>query len=98
MSEIAESFKRDLAAVNWRELRIHLQRDAIIVVAEGLDLVTVGVAVAEDNKGLVEGWIAAHQLGKPNEPQLQSWEQEPDRRFKMLIVQPFILIQDDNNG
>ncbi|WP_321366144.1 DUF2288 domain-containing protein [uncultured Desulfuromusa sp.] len=93
MSGMAESLRRDLADVNWRELRIHLQRDAIIVVADELDLIAVGVAVAEDDKKSVESWIAANQLGKPNEQQLESWEQEPDKSFQMLIVQPFILIQ-----
>ena len=93
MSGMVESFKRDLAEVTWRELRIHLQRDAVIIVSTELDLVAVGVAVADDDKNLVETWVAANQLGKPTEKQLESWEQEPDKRFQMLIVQPFILVQ-----
>lgn len=93
MSGMIESFKRDLAEVSWRELKIHLQRDAIIVVSTKLDLVTVGVAVADDDKNLVETWVSANQLGKPTEKQVESWEQEPDKRFQMLIVQPFILLQ-----
>jgi hypothetical protein len=97
MSGMAESFRRDLADVNWRELRIHLQRDAIILVADELNLIDVGVAVAEDDKGLVENWIAARQLGKPNEQQLESWEREPDKQFQMLIVQPFILVKSLHN-
>ncbi len=98
MTGVAESFRRDLADVSWRELRFHLQRDAIIVVADELDLIDVGVAVAEDNKKLVEKWIAASQLGKPNEQQLESWEREPETPFQMLIVQPFILIQSIHNA
>lgn len=98
MTRVAESFRRDLADVNWRELRIHLQRDAIIIVADELDLIDVGVAVAEDNKNLVEKWIAANQLGKPNEQQLENWEREPDTSFQMLIVQPFILVQSCHNA
>ena len=98
MSGMVESFKRDLADVSWRELKIHLQRDAIIVVAEGLDLIDVAVAVAEDDKVAVENWIAASYLEKPNEQQLESWEREPDKRFHMLIVQPFILVQSLHNA
>lgn len=94
MSGMVESFKRDLAEVNWRELRIHLQRDAIIIAAAELDLIAVGVAVAKDDSALVEAWIAAAQLGKPTENQLKSWEQESEKMFQMLIIQPFILIQD----
>ena len=94
MSGMVESFKRDLAEVSWRELKIHLKRDAIIIVAAELDLVDVGVAVADDDKASVETWIAACQLNKPTEKQLESWEQAADKRFQMLIVQPFILVQD----
>ncbi len=94
MSGMVESFKRDLAEVNWRELKIHLQRDAIIIVAAELDLIEVAVAVANDDKARVETWIAENQLVKPTVEQLESWEQEPDNRFQMLIVQPFILVQE----
>jgi len=94
MAEMVESFKRDLAEVSWRELKIHLKRDAIIVVAAELDLIDVAVAVANDDKSLVEVWIGENQLGKPTEEQLKSWEEESEYRFKMLIVQPFILVQN----
>ena len=94
MSGMIESFKCDLAEVSWRELRIHMQRDAIIIVSTELDLVAVGVAVADDDKAQVETWVASGQLSKPIEKQLESWEQEPAKRFQMLIVQPFILVQD----
>lgn len=95
MSEIVASLKRDLAEVSWRELRIHLQRDVIIIVAAAVDLIEVAVAVANDDKNQVESLIAANQLVKPTEKQLVSWEQEPGRRFQMLIVQPYILIQEN---
>ena len=94
MSGMVESFKRDLAEVSWRELKIHLKRDAIIIVAAELDLIDVGVAVADDEKASVETWIASNQLNKPTEKQLESWEQASEKRFQMLIVQPFILVQD----
>ena len=94
MSEQIESFKRDLAEVCWRELKIHLQRDAIITVSTALDIITVAEAVANDNKAAVADWIDNNQLGKPTEDQLKSWEENQEKPFKMLIVQPFILIQD----
>ncbi len=94
MSEIRKSLKRDLAEVCWRELRVHLQRDAIIVVDDALDLIETAIAVADDDKKMVEQWIDAGQLGKPSQQQLERWEAELDHSFQMLIVQPFILIQE----
>lgn len=94
MSAMRESFQRDIAEVEWRELRVHLQRDAIILVSSKLDLIEAAVAVAEDDKSLVEEWIVSQLIGKPDEDQLASWENELDKPFRMLIVQPFILVQD----
>jgi len=98
MSELAERFKSDLAEVTWKDLRIHLQRDAIIIVADELDLVTVAVAVADDDKAKVEGWIGAGQLVKPMVEQAEAWEAELDKPFRILIVQPFILVQPVNHA
>ena len=94
MSEIRESFKRDLAEVSWKELRVHLQRDALILVAADLELIEAAVAVADDDKDRVTEWIGASRIGKPTADQLRLWESEPEQSFRMLIVQPFILIQD----
>jgi len=94
MSEMVASFKRDIAEISWRELKIHLKREAIITVASGLDLIDVAVAVAEDDSKMVEGLITAEQLGKPTEAQLKYWEEHQTSTFRMLIVQPYILIQE----
>jgi len=94
MTGMIESFKRDLAEVTWRELKIHLQRDAIIIFSAEIDLIEAAVAVAGDDKNRVESWLAAGQLGKPTAQQLKDWEGETDKLFQMLIVQPFILIQE----
>jgi hypothetical protein len=93
MSNIIEQFKQDLAEVPWKDLRIHLQRDSIVLVADGLSLLDVAVAVAEDDKPLVESWVSAGTLTKPTAEQIKAWEKQLDKPFKMLIVQPFILLQ-----
>ncbi len=94
MTDVRKGFERDLAKVCWRELRVHLQRDAIVTVDPDLDLITAATAVAEDDREQVAGWIADQLLGKPTAFQLQQWEETLDREFFMLIVQPYILIQE----
>jgi len=93
MATIKEGFERDLARVNWRELRIHLRRDALVTVAGELDLVTVATTVASDDTAQVKAWIGAGQLSKPSAADLEAWETSLDKPFLMLIVQPYILIQ-----
>ena len=98
MSKIRDSFQQDLAAVAWRELRIHLQRDAIIVVGPSLDLIDTAVAVADDDTNRVQEWMTDGLIGKPEKEQLEVWEADLDRSFQMLIVQPYILIQSVNSA
>ncbi len=88
-----EGFERDLARVTWRELRIHLRRDALVTVAGELNLVAVACAVAADEAARVEAWIAGGQLAKPTVSELAEWETSLDKPYLMLIVQPYILIQ-----
>ena len=92
-ADLRDKFRNDLAEVNWQDLRLHLQRDAIILVAENLDLLDVAAAVALDNKAQVAPWIAAGELTKPVRAQLDQWENQLDKLFRMLIVQPYILAQ-----
>jgi len=93
MTEFFERFSRDLAETSWKDLRFHLQRDAIITVAAELNLIDAATAVAQDDKIRVEAWIAAGHLAKPTAEQVASWEQDQEKPFRMLIVQPFILVQ-----
>ncbi|MFO7812013.1 MAG: DUF2288 family protein [Pelovirga sp.] len=93
MTTLKEGFERDLAQVSWRELRIHLRRDALVTVASDLSLVAVAGAVATDDAPQVEAWIAAGQLAKPTATELAEWETSLDKAFLLLIVQPYILIQ-----
>jgi hypothetical protein len=93
MTNVVDQFKKDLAEVCWKDLRIHLQHGGIIIVDEGLELIDVAVAVAEDRKPQVETWIAEGALTKPDSEQIEVWETELEKPFRLLIVQPFILIQ-----
>jgi len=98
MSDFAEQFNRDLAEICWKDLRIHLQRDAIILVAPELDLVTTATAVAMDDKGQIEAWIATGNIAKPSREQIELWEGNLEKPFRMLILKPYILIQAVNHA
>jgi len=94
MSEVRERFEKDLAEVDWRSLRIHIQRDALILVAAQLDLVEVAIEVTADAVAVVGDWVKNGLLVKPTAEQLKAWETELDKPFRMLIAAPYILIQE----
>jgi len=87
-----------LGEVFWSDLSAHAARDALIMVAEGLDLLDVGVAVATDDAARVGRWIEDQRLKKPSQDDLARFRAEPLARFESLIVQPFVLIRPRRRG
>jgi hypothetical protein len=92
MTDIASQLAQELAEVTWTDLIPHAKRDAIIVVTAGLDLVTVGTAIAQDEVLQVHRWIQEALIHKPLAEQLADWNQTPSCRFQTLIVQPYVLV------
>lgn len=80
--------------VEWQWLIPHAKRNAIVVVIKELDLLDVGVAIANDNVTSVQHWIREQLIYKPSTTQLVSWNQDTSRKFTALIVQPYVLVQE----
>lgn len=87
-----------LGEVFWSDLSAHAARDALIVVADDLDLLDVGVALANDDKARVALWIEERRLTKPSPADLSRWSAEPAATFESLIVQPFVLVRPRRRG
>ena len=90
--------KEDLALTidetEWSWLRPHLERGALILVNDSLDLAEAALRVAQDDVEAIEMWIGAGKLGKPTETQISHWNEEKQKKFAMLIVSPYVLIQE----
>lgn len=93
-----QDLRAELAAMvdeaEWEWLIPHAQRDAIVMVTPGLDLVEVGVALASDDVPSVQHWISEQLIYKPTSDQLANWGHDRTHRFNALIVQPYVLVQD----
>lgn len=92
MTSIQEQLEKDRADIEWEALIPHSQRDSIIFVQEGLNLVEVGVAIAQDETTKVQAWIAEQLIHKPTAQQLSHWNQDLTQLFDAVIVQPYVLI------
>ena len=95
MPDIKQRLKQDVADIEWQDLLPHAKRDAIIVAAKSLDLLDVGAAIAQDNTAVVNTWIKNQYIAKPSAEQLTSWNNNPQKQFTTLIVQPFVVIQEN---
>ncbi|HAA32375.1 MAG TPA: DUF2288 domain-containing protein [Cyanobacteria bacterium UBA8553] len=89
-AELAQSL--DEAELDW--LKPHIQRDVVLVVTQELDLLDVGVAIAQDDIVSVQHWISEQLLHKPFAEQLVEWNTDHSKRFQALIVQPYVLVQE----
>lgn len=89
-AELAENI--DDAELNW--LKPHIQRDVVVVVHPELDLVEVGVAIANDDTISVQHWISEQLLNKPSPEQIVNWNSDQKKRFQALIVQPYVLVKE----
>ena len=90
----AENERPNIEEVEWQWLRLHLERDAVIIVAPQLDLAAAAARIAADDTEAISAWIADGRLRKPSLEQIGAWNAEPGRRFRLLIVQPYVLIQE----
>lgn len=95
-ASLTDELTQNLDEAEWSWLIPHAQRNALIVVTEGLGLVEVGVAIATDNAMAVQRWISEALVYKPSPEQLGNWNQQQDKRFQSLIIQPYVLIQELN--
>jgi len=94
MSDLKAELAESLDEAAWEWLIPHAKRDAVVIVSLELDLLDVGVAIANDNTSRVGRWIDEQLLTKPSPLQMGEWNNNPDKCFNTLIVQPYVLVQE----
>lgn len=94
MNPSREELALQVDEAEWGWLRPHLERGGIIVIGHGLELADAGVGIAGDNAAAVRGWLASGMVSKPTAEQVAEWDADQGRRFRMLVVSPFILVQE----
>ena len=93
MQDLRAQLAETLDEAEWEWLIPHAKRDALVLVAEQLDLIDVGVAIASDDVAIVQNWISEALIAKPSLDQLSDWNSDRTKRFNTLIVQPYVLVQ-----
>jgi hypothetical protein len=93
--ELKAHLTNEVHRVDWQPLAPHARRGGLVLVDSRLDLVEVAVAVAEDDSGKVRRWMQSQQLLKPTLQQIETWQDETEERFTIVIVQPYVLAQRD---
>ncbi len=96
--QIRKSLEETLDEAEWSWLQSHAERDALILVEKGLDLLTVAEKIARDDQQAVAAWISAQALKKPTALQLKAWAERPGKKFLCVVVRPYVLAQEVDLG
>lgn len=93
MDDRVQELAGQVDTAQWEWLRAHNERGALIVVDGMLELAQVGDRIAADDMASVQAWLASGLLAKPTREQLDRWDAEPHAPFAMLVISPYVLIQ-----
>ena len=94
MEDLKARLEDEKLEATWHALRPHGERGVLIWVKKELSISDVGVALAQDQAGVVEEWLGQGHLVKPSQEQMDQWSEDQRQLFWMLIVQPFVLMQE----
>jgi hypothetical protein len=95
LRDLRSELEKSIDSATWEWLTPHHEHDALIWVDASIDLVDVGMAIAQDQTQSVQHWIAEQVIAKPSEDQKRRWsESDSDLQFSALIVRPYVLIQE----
>jgi hypothetical protein len=91
--DLRERIAATLGPVLGSDLVAHLDRDAVLWVDGSLDLTLCALAIARDNAHAVKTWLDSGHLKRPTPAERETWKAAPDRPWRAVVVQPFVLIQ-----
>jgi hypothetical protein len=97
MNELRTHLLDLINKAEWEWLEEHAREGRLLIVAANLELVEVGLALAEDDISIVQQWLDDGWLYRPTESQINHWHQHKNLEFESLIIQPFVLSRAPTN-
>ncbi len=94
MNELRTHLLDLIDKASWEWLEEHAIEGRLMIVAANLELVEVGLALAEDDISIVKQWLDDGWLYRPTEAQINHWQKFKDLEFESLIIQPFVLSRE----
>jgi hypothetical protein len=91
MNELRTHLKDLIDKAAWEWLEQHATAGRLLIVTSNLELVEVGLALAEDDISIIKQWLDDGWLYRPTEAEINHWQTHQDLEFETLIIQPFVL-------
>lgn len=88
-----DQLHQETARISWPALERHFARGVVIRVNADMDLVEVATAVANDDKGQVEGWLHTGKIEQLQTQTAREWCQD-DTNLWAVVTAPWVLVQE----
>jgi len=83
----------ETARAPWHELQRFFAQGTLLMAAQGMDMIDVAMALAEDNRDTFAGWLEAGKAGPVSDAQALAWS-EADATLWTVVVRPYVLVQE----
>ena len=87
---------QETAKIPWSSLQRFFAKGTAIWVDQGLDLVDVASAIADDAAERVDAWMSQGRVAKVSDVQARRWV-EQDALVWAVVVKPWVLVQDSES-
>lgn len=84
---------QETAKIRWSSLQRFFAQGTAVWVDQGLDLVDVALAMAEDSAERVGSWTVEGRVAKVSDAQARYWI-EQDALVWAVVIRPWVLVQD----
>ena len=90
--ELKAKLLGETARAPWRELQRFFAQGVLLAAEPGVDLIEVGMALAEDNREAFEPWLESGRVGVVTDAQALQWS-ESDATLWTMVIKPWVLVQ-----
>lgn len=92
-SEKWHALHAETAEINWKDLERFFAKGNLLRVSQDLDLVDTALELANDNKALIEQWIAENHLAGVSNEEASEWSKGKAELWSVIVL-PWILVQN----
>lgn len=96
--DLKEKLEKEILDTNWEPLAPHFARGTVYLLDEDLDIIQVGEAMAMDNVAALQQWLDNGLLSTPTPEEATLFTKDSNIFFKMLIIEPYVLVQRKFQG
>lgn len=93
---VKQEIAGETSKIAWKELQYFFASGMAVYVSDELDLIEVASCFAEDNKVMVEKWMADEQVMAVADEQARTWYDE-DATVWAVVIKPWVLVQPVKN-